>query len=97
MIELMVPEKVVRIRETRKWSTEYIREMCIDNDWYTRGNTREYSEMLDLVDREPPTTENIYRVAKDIYEHSEHSDGLEITSVMFEIANHCVFRFFEIL
>ena len=83
------------ITESVKWSSRDIRNMCIKNNWYTAGDIKAYSRMLDLVEDNEPTKLNIWKVAQDILEHSSE-DGLYVEAIMFAIANDVVKTFFEI-
>ena len=87
------------INEEKRWWTSEIRNMCIENNWYTAGTVKEYSEMLEFVEEHEPTTENIYKVASDIFKHTSINDkggGADIENIMFIIANDVVKTFFEI-
>lgn len=83
--ENQMPEITKEVR----WSAYDIRSMCIKNNWYTAGDNRAYSEMLDFVDQNEPTTANIYMVAEDISEHSNTEDNY-IDVIMFVISNEVV-------
>lgn len=83
------------ITETVKWSSSDIRNMCIKNDWYTAGDIKAYSKMLDFVEDNEPTKLNIWKVAKDILDHSSEDD-LYVEAIMFTIANDVVKTFFEV-
>lgn len=82
------------ITEQVIWSATEVRHLCIKNEWYTRGDNRAYSAMLDMVDESEPTTENLYKVAKDIKEHS-NTDS-DIASIMFQMKKYCVTSFYTI-
>lgn len=84
------------IREEKKWWSSEIRNMCIANDWYTAGTVKEYSDMLEFVEEHEPTTENIYKVAADIYMHTSVNVDKDLENMMFVIANDVVKTFFEI-
>ena len=81
------------IDRIRRWSGNSVREACIRNNLYTRGDNEAYSAMLDRVDRNPPTTKAMYITAKDI---AEHSRDQSITNVMFILERECVITTFEI-
>ncbi len=59
--------KIPKITKTRYWTAASVREVCIKNQLYTMGNCKEYTHMLDLVEKLPPTTENLYVVASDTF------------------------------
>lgn len=84
----------MKIIETRVWSAESVRQVCIENNLYTRGNNKEYSAMLDKVEKNYAGNEAIYAIAKDIMEHSE---GQTVTNIMFLLANKAVTTIFEIV
>ena len=74
----------------RKWTSDSIRCMCIDCRFYTRGDNRAYSAMLEKVSDIPyPTDEDVYEIAKDIEAHSTEQT---VSNVMFHILNSaCVY------
>ena len=84
----------MKIIETRQWTAEDVRKVCIENNLYTRGDNAEYSRMLDKVENIYPGNESIYAVAKDIMTHSE---GQTVTNIMFLLANNAVKTYFEIV
>ena len=84
----------MKIIETRGWSAESVRQVCIENNLYTRGNNKEYSAMLDKVEKNYAGNKAIYAIAKDIMEHSE---GQTVTNIMFLLANKAVTTIFEIV
>ncbi len=85
--------KVPEINVERRWSELSVRSMCIKYRLYTAGDCESYRRMLDNVEEMSPTPENMYMVAKDIY---EHSDDQTITNVMFLLEKDAVDTFFEI-
>nr|DAP61509.1 MAG TPA: hypothetical protein [Caudoviricetes sp.] len=56
-----------------------IRELCIANHWYTRGNIQEYGKMLEIEEKENVTLADATRAARDIFEHSDRGTLNEIT------------------
>lgn len=63
---------------------EHVRIACIDNKWYTRGNSEDYDAILKFVEKNKynmvETPENVLFVAQDIYHHSagfNHDEPLE--------------------
>lgn len=93
-ISISKPEPpVVQIHEEDIWDRSSVRDVCIGNDLYTCGTIKEYEKMLSIVDENEPDTWTIYRVAKDILEHSE---GQTITNIMFLLRNRAVQRFYEV-
>lgn len=81
-------------REVRKIRVDDLRNLCIKNRWYTRGDNAAYNHLLnDLAgNKENITTEDIVEIAKDILEHSNTDQ--ELTSICFDVARIAV-SFFE--
>lgn len=85
----------MKIIETRQWMAEDVREICIENNLYTKGTTAEYDNMLNDVSRLYPGNDAIYKIAKDILAHSDEEQI--ITNIMFLLMNKAVKTFFEIV
>lgn len=81
------------ITERRNWSSESVRECCIRNDFYTCGDNEDYMKMLQFVEDSQVTIANLYRVAKDIY---EHSDEQTIENVMFCLNKDAIDTFYTV-
>lgn len=81
------------ITVNRKWTVQSVMDVCIQNQLYTRGDSEQYGSMLDRVRNLYPSTENLYLIAKDIYEHSKEQT---ITNVMFMLEKDAVITTFEI-
>ena len=86
---------MTNFREEKRWSASSVRSMCIKNDRYTRGDCAAYEKMLDFVNKNEPTLENIERVAADIVNHSDLSSyGLSfdecVEAIMFDLANDAI-------
>lgn len=80
-----------------------VRQECISHSWYTRGNNTEYEYMLFTL-CEGHTLEDVYRVANDIYEHSDkeridnyfaESDKSPVKCIMDYIINDCCYILVE--
>lgn len=63
-------------KEIRTLTAYNLRELCIRQNWYTRGDNAEYEHLLyDLAASKPHlTTEDIIEIAEDIVAHSAPSD-----------------------
>lgn len=83
----------VVITRNRRWGYSTVRQACIHNDLYTRGDCEAYEKMLNMVERTAPTTKAMYLVAKDIQAHSKDQT---ITNVMFILEREAVITTFEI-
>ena len=88
-------EEEPEIEEKKVWHAADVRHLCIKHNFYTRGDNKAYSAMLDMVEESEPTTANIYKVAKDIKEHSD--TNYEIENIMFELKKWCVTTFYTII
>lgn len=76
------------MKEIRKLDSDDLRQLCINKDWYTRGNNEEYSKLLKAVHfTDNVTTKTIVTIAQDILSHSDTVYSLE--SICFEIAEIC--------
>ena len=84
---------IPNIEVERKWSFSDVIDVCVKNELYTRGDCRAYDRMLEMVEESDPDLESIYRVAKDIVEHSEDQT---ISNVMFLLEKDAVRTFFEV-
>ena len=83
------------VTRKRKWDSADIRNMCIRHELYTRGDCEEYNDMFDMVHDSEPVTKSMYKVAKNIYDHSEHSD-FGVADIMYWIEKEVVITTFEI-
>lgn len=89
----------MKYTETRILDSTKLRQICIENDWYTRGTNEEYANLFSKLHDEAGcpenmTTEKLAEIAQDIMEHSEISD-YTITSVMYVLARGC-YTYFDI-
>lgn len=84
-------------KEVRTISADRLRKLCIDHDWYTRGDNEEYRHLLlDMAgDKENITTDDIVEIASDIIKHSKLEDGYQFEDVAFAVANVAVVRLVE--
>ena len=83
----------VEITRKRTWFPTLVREACIRNSLYTRGDNAAYTTMLGNVERSAPTTEAMYMVAKDICEHSKDQT---ITNILYILESEAVITTFLI-
>ena len=71
-----------KIKVIRRWDMEDIMNMCIKHNFYTRGDTRAYTKMLNYVKQKEPTPEEIYIVAVDILDHTDENEDQSITNII---------------
>lgn len=82
------------IIETRTLTMDDLRQLCIDNNYYTDGSIDEYDRFLTSVKGAEMTKNQIYYLAVNIFTHSNIEDnGLStdeiIASIMYNIAKAC--------
>lgn len=78
-------------KEIRRISAQALRELCIEEDWYTCGDNEDYGHLLlDLAGHKANiTTDDIVEIATDIIEHSE-LDIDDFEEVAYKVANIAV-------
>ena len=89
--------KMKKINERKSWGMYEVRNMCVKHEYYTAGDCEAYEKILNFVEIHKPTTNNIYKVANDIFEHSDidlDNYGVDkdemVAAIMFDINNECV-------
>ncbi len=75
-------------KEIRKIRASALRQLCVEQDWYTAGDNDEYGHLLyDLAqNKENLNTADIIEIAEDIMEHSDLDDDCTVECVAFEVA-----------
>ena len=82
-------------KETRMMSSEDLRNLCIRQNWFTRGTNEEYDKLLAMTKKENITTDDIVEMATLIVEHSVEQFEL-FTTIMFYLAQICSTHFDEV-
>lgn len=90
----------MKFTEKRVMSPDRLRALCIERNWYTRGNNEEYSRLLDRVTdccgcAENLTTDKLVEIAIDIYDHSEIT-YYTIEAILFELSRAC-YSYFDVV
>ena len=78
----------INIKEVKRIYRNELRQLCIANNYFTRGNNEEYQELLNITDNENISTTDIYKMALNIIEHSELGEldvDYTITDMMYEL------------
>lgn len=88
-------KKSTKITKTYTWSYDDVRNFCIRHNYYTHGDCKAYENMLVMVEKEPYSDELLYKVAKDILEHSDDPDNY-IENMMFCLFRETVNTFFTV-
>lgn len=83
----------MKIIAERTWESYNVRDLCVKNNWYTRGTNKEYTKMLNSIDKKKPTLRNMTKVAQDIVNHS--MEGLDVPTVLFYLERCVVFTYFK--
>ena len=89
-------KKQPKVIERAEWIAEEIRNFCLEEGYYSEGKVREYEEMLNFVDQNEPTPMNIYRVARNILDHSDEEHERPVECLMLDISVDLVNRFYEV-
>ena len=97
----------MKVKEIKRIDINKLRSMCIKNNWYTAGSIEEYCNMFKMCEKDNITVSQLFKIAKDIYEHtdvdgayqgcsSDYSDNENILNMMTYI-NDCSYVFYEIV
>lgn len=82
----------MRVNETRTVSADDLRQLCIRQNWYTKGTNEDYGKLLDMAhDTVNVTAYHIADMAEDIKEHSDTE--YKVSEICFEIARICYSHF----
>lgn len=89
----------MRLEQRCTWNMYDMRNYCIRHDYYTNGDNKAYSTMLNFVEDNEPTAKNVELVAIDIITHSDKiysifRDG-DIDYITCEIWNEVINVRFE--
>jgi len=84
-------------KEIRRLTARDLRELCINQNWYTKGTQQEYNHLLlDLAaDKEHLTTTDIIEIAEDIRAHSEYPDIYDVGAIAWEVNRICSVCFIQ--
>lgn len=55
----------------RRLTTAALRQLCIEQDWYTNDDNYDYSNMLFKATKEDITSDDIVEIAADIIKHTD--------------------------
>jgi hypothetical protein len=92
--ELKMAKKYIEERVLYAYT---LQALCVQRDWYNRGNNEEYENLFSRLYENGCsaniTTEKLAEIAEDIIEHTEEEHDIE--DVMFAIAKECVSYFCE--
>ena len=76
-------------------NSEGVRNFCIHNNLYTRGDNMDYKELLNSIDEiHNCTPQDIINIAKDIAEHSDPSDAkidLSLGNIAYYLCGNVMF------
>ena len=75
--------------------SEGVRNFCIHNNLYTRGDNMDYRELLNSIDEiHNCTPQDIINIAKDIAEHSDEEDAkidLSLGNIAYYLCGNVMF------
>ena len=60
----------MKVTTVRRIDSDKVRQVCIEHNYYTRGDVRAYERLLETVPSEPTDAEFV-RMAQNIYGHSD--------------------------
>lgn len=83
----------MKIIESRMMDTNELRNVVTLNQWYCYGTDADWNHLLSMVRYKNMTPNRLYRVAKDIFEHSEYTSSDVILDIMTVLENHCTSEF----
>lgn len=87
------------IIEARQFVPDKIRTLCINNEWFTRGNNEEYAHLFELAERHIASAEAVFWIAEYIADHSElsrdYSREENIDNIAFQIINYATLTTFS--
>lgn len=87
-------EEEPEIIEENSIDADDVRQCCIKNNLYTRGDVAEYNNMLNMASKEEYSLGLLYRIADDIAEHSEDLPDTEY--IMYLLRRDAVKTFYTI-
>lgn len=74
-----------------------LRTLCINKEWYTKGDIKEYDAMFDKL-HEDMTDDEVLDICKDIYDHSDVEQTANTYGVSYdEIFDNIVYEVFGIV
>lgn len=90
------------IKERRVIIKQDLRNFCVNGWFYTCGDCSDYEDMINLCECENLSDLRLYRIAKDIYEHSDKSrlftsidESEHVYEMMKLIKENCVTYIYE--
>ena len=86
----------MKVKEIKRIDTDKLRNICINNNWYTRGTNSDYMNMFKMCEKDNISANQLYKITKDIYEHTnvasaktgcstEYSDNENILNMMIYV------------
>lgn len=91
---LITIESEPEIIEKVIMTVDDVMSCCIKHNFYTAGTCAEYSKMLEVVRENSYSIGLLYRIAKDI---AEHSTDQTVENVMCHLSNDAICRCYEII
>lgn len=74
-----------------------LRALCINKDWYTLGNIKQYDNLFDRLSRDMDDTE-IIDVCIDIYDHTDVEQFAQEYGVSYEeVFDNIVYEVYELV
>ena len=70
--------KITGFKTERRTNSDLIRNMCINHEYYTRGDIKAYDRLLSLANNNECDDELVQLMAEDIYRHSDIEHEMEV-------------------
>ena len=93
----------MKTKTTTIISSEKVRNLCVENGYYTDGSNYEYSELLNVLCDKKYTDTRLVAIMRDIVKHTDidacftNCNNDEIYEILaYQIANNCTTSKIEI-
>lgn len=101
----IIKKEINNMTKTIKINNDKVGNTCISNNWYTKGNNKEYTNLLyTLCEKENNTDDDINEVVEDIFNHSDitkiaqeyGTSEIEVkNNIAYYIYNDCLLIYIE--
>lgn len=88
-----------KIIEVRKIDRIKLRQVCINNNFFTWGDNDDYAKFLKYADIENVTLSDLIEIAKQILTFSsfEINEKYEITDILYILNNDCCYTYYDFI
>ena len=90
-------KKVNNVTLRRQIFRDELRRLCINKDWYTLGNIKQYDALFDKLSRDMDDAE-IIGVCIDIYDHTDVEEIVSNDGVSYEeVFDNIVYEVYKLV